>query len=491
MKYSADWHSLRRHATPQWLREAKFGIYTHWGIYSVPGCRPNGSWYGFYMYQKGSPQYEHHVKTYGDPSKFGYKDFIPEFIGDRFHPDEWAQLFRDAGARFAGPVGEHHDGFSMWDTALSRWNAKNMGPRRDIVAELEQSIRAAGMKYMVAMHHGENWRFFPHWVEGTDLSDPQYFDLYGRPHNLDWKHGIPNRGEWPIWYEQQKPDKAFCRQWLNKCKEVIDRFKPDLLWFDFGLGILPEQYRKEMLAYYYNQEDEWGRELALTYKYHDLVPGSAIIDIELGRFDKMTYHDWLTDTTVDDGEGWCWLYDAKYKEPGEIIRYLVDNVSKNGFLLLNVGPKPNGEIPEEAQHILREIGRWLRINGDAIYGTTPWLMSGEGPTKMEKSGMFSESEKLSYTGEDMRFTQKDGDLYVTLMGWPESGTALIKSARELFEGEIESITMLGIDGTLPWEMSAEGLTVTLPRERPCDYAWVLQLARNKSAVQQVLKWTHD
>lgn len=313
---------------------------------------------------------------------------------------------------------------------------------------------------------------------GTDLSDPRYEDFYGRPHNLDWAEGIPQRGAWPIWEQQADPDREFCDLWYQKCREVVDRFAPDLLWFDFGLGIVPESYRREMLAYYYNKEREWGREVAFTYKYHDLVAGSAMIDIELGRLDSLAYNEWLTDTTVDDGEGWCWLFDAKYKQPGELVRYLVDNVSKNGYLLLNVGPKPNGELPEEVKEILAEMGRWLRVNGEAIYGTTPWLTAGEGPARMEKSGMFSESEKLRYTGEDIRFTAKGDALYATLMAWP-GNRALVKSAAALFESEIRRVTMLGDGAPLEWKRTEEGLEVNMPKEPPCRYAYVLKIERGE------------
>lgn len=477
MKYEASWNSLKTHQTPAWFQKAKFGIYTHWGIYSVPACRPNGSWYGFYMYQKGSPQYEYHTKTYGDPSVYGYKDFIPEFTGEKFDAKEWAELFAKAGAKFAGPVGEHHDGFSMWDTGLNRWNSAAMGPKVDVVAEMEREIRAKGMKYMVALHHAENWRFFPHWVEETDLSNPENFDLYGTPHDLDWKNGIPDKGEWPIWNAQTLPDKAFCDKWLAKCKEIIDRFTPDMLWFDFGLGFMPETYRAEMLAYYYSKSEEQGRDVVTTYKYQDLPAGNGVIDLELGRFDRMMYHEWITDTTVDDGEGWCYLFDAKYKEPGELVHYLIDNVSKNGYLLLNVGPKPNGEIPEEARHILLEMGKWLEVNGEAIYDTTPWFTFGEGPAKMEKAGMFSEGEKLRYSSEDIRFTVNGNMLYAALLGWPQDGKAVIKSAAQFYPGEIAGITMLGDDAPLQWNCTDEGLVVSLPAHKPCDYAWVLKIAR--------------
>jgi len=181
--FERRWRLLRRHATPQWLQDAKFGIYTHWGIYSVPACGPNGTWYPYYMYREGTPQYEYHVKTYGHPTAFGYKDFIPQFTAEKFDPDAWAELFKRAGARFAGPVAEHHDGFAMWDSQLTEWNAARMGPKRDVVGELAAAIRKQGMRFMVAMHHAENWWYFPHWRGEFDTADPRYAGLYGPPHD--------------------------------------------------------------------------------------------------------------------------------------------------------------------------------------------------------------------------------------------------------------------------------------------------------------------
>ena len=477
MSYNESWNSLKTHKTPDWFRRAKFGIYTHWGIYSVPACRPNGSWYGFNMYLKGTPQYEHHVKTYGGPEKFGYKDFIPMFTGEKFDAEEWADLFAKAGARFAGPVGEHHDGFSMWKTNLTRWNAYNMGPKRDVAGELERAIRSKNMKYMVAMHHAERWRFFPHWVEGTDLSNPELYDFYGVPHNLDWKDGIPQKGFWPIWNGQAKPDKAFCDLWLAKCKEIIDKFSPDTLWFDFGLEMMPESYRQKMLAYYYNKSEEENREVAFIYKNQDLAVGSGIIDLELGRYDQLVYHDWITDTTVDDGEGWGYLFDARYKKPTTLIQYLIDNVSKNGSLLLNVGPKPNGEIPEEAKHILLEMGKWLDINGEAIYDTTAWTTCGEGNARMTKSGMFSEQEDIQYKSDDIRYTVKDNYLYAALLGWPDDGKVLLKSLTRLYPDEIASVCMLGDGRQLDYKLTDDGLLISVPENKPCEYAWVFKITR--------------
>jgi len=474
MTYNASWDSLRQFTTPQWLREGKFGIYTHWGVYSVPACRPNGTWYPRNMYIEGTPQNEYHKKTYGDPSVFGYKDFIPMFTGEKFNAEKWAELFAKAGACFAGPVGEHHDGFAMWDTAYSRWNSAKMGPKVDVVAALEKAIRAQGMKFMVAMHHIENHYFFPHNRTDCDIADPAFSDLYGEIHDTDRFISEQELGA------QQKPSKHALDIWMGKTKEIIDRFSPDALWFDFGLQFVQEHYKREMLAYFYNEALRKGQEPLFMYKNNDLAVGSGLIDLELGRFDRLMHNEWITDTTVDDGEGWCYLFDAKYKSPRTLVHYLIDNVSKNGYLLLNVGPKPNGEIPEEAQHILLEMGRRLSINGEAIYGTTPWRYDGEGPTKMLNSGNFSENENLRYTAADIRYTAKGDTIYAHCLAWPENGTYVLERIKsELYDGEIAGITLLGSGEPLPWRVGANGVEVTVGSQKPCDYAYVLKIERKR------------
>lgn len=478
MLYKPFWNSLKTHVTPKWFQDAKFGIYTHWGIYSVPACGPNGSWYPYNMYREGTPQYEHHLKIYGHPSKFGYKDFIPMFKAEKFDPDEWAELFKKAGAQFAGPVGEHHDGFSMWDSQVNEWNAVKMGPKRDVVGELEKAIQKQDMRFMVALHHAANWWFFPHWKKEHDTSDPRYADLYGPLHNLEWAQNMPEfKDRDTEWQLQDKPSKEFLDKWLAKIREVIDKYQPDMLWFDFGLKYVQEHYKREFLASYYNQAEEWGKEVVVTYKWHNLAPGSGVIDLELGRFDELTYHVWITDTTVDDGCGWSYLHDAKYKTATTLVHYLVDNVSKNGLMLLNVGPKPNGEIPEEAKKILLKMGRWLKVNGEAIYATTPGMVYGEGPTKMTKSGMFSEQEEVHYTAQDIRFTVKDDTLYAICLGWPGGEITIRSLSEKLYNSEIKSVKMLGVDEVLPWKMTKEGLTIKTPTRKPCEHAYVFKIER--------------
>jgi alpha-L-fucosidase len=468
--YQPTWDSLREHTTPKWFRDAKFGIYTHWGVYGVPATGPNVTWYPYNMYRKGSEQYEHHVKEYGGPEKFGYKDFIPMFTGEKFDPDEWAELFKKAGAQYAGPVGEHHDGFCLWDTKYSEWKATRMGPKRDIVGELAKAIRKQDMRYMVALHHAENWWFYPHWIQEYDTADPQYVGLYGEPHDLDGKVAHDD------FFGQSKPSRAFLEMWYGKVLEVIDTYEPDMLWFDFGIGHIQEQYKKEFLAYYYNKAEEWGKDVLVTYKWHHLVPGTALIDLELGRFDKLTYHEWLTDTTVDDGQGWGYHKGGDYKSLRTLVHYLIENVSKNGYLLLNVGPKPNGEIPVEARALLNGIGAWLETNGEAIYGTTPWLTYGEGPTKMEKAGYFMEDAEVQFTAKDIRFTAKGDDLYAICLGRPEE-QVVVESLHTLYKSEIKSVKMLGVERELEWSLTGEGLKITPPAEKPCENAFVFKIER--------------
>jgi alpha-L-fucosidase len=476
-QYRPTWHSLRTHPTPQWFRDAKFGIYTHWGIYAVPAFGKNVSWYPYNMYREGTDQYDHHVHTYGHPSQFGYKDFIPEFTGEKFDADEWAELFQKAGARFAGPVAEHHDGFSLWDSALTEWNAARMGPRRDIVGALAAAIRARDMRFMVAVHHAENWWFYPHWRKDFDTSDPHYAGLYGPPHNLDFPDENTEAGV-PAWEKQDRPTKEFLEMWKAKLVEIVEKYGPDYIWFDFGLGLVPERYRRDFMAYYYNKGVEWDRGgVVLSYKWDNLPPGTGVVDIELGKMAEQTYYEWITDTTVDDGQGWGYLKDAPYKSVTELVHYLVDNVSKSGSLLLNVGPKPSGEIPQEARNVLLGIGEWLNVNGEAIYGTVPWVRYGEGPTKMTADGAFSDlKEKTHYTAQDIRFTAKDNALYAICLGWPTKEFT-IEAAKRLYPGEVQSVRMLGTNRDLMWQMTSAGLVVERPDQKPCDHAFVWKIER--------------
>ena len=467
--YQPTWNSLRNIPIPQWLQNGKFGIYTHWGVYSVPAYGENGTWYAHNMYTKpNSDDRKHQIATYGPLSKFGYKDFIPMFTAKNFDPDEWAELFKKAGARFAGPVAEHHDGFSMWKTKYSKWNAYNMGPKRDVVGELSKAIKKQDLKFLVAFHHGANWFYYETWNKKFDVGDPRYEGLYGRVHA-----------------ENALPDKQFLDAWEGKMLEVVDNYGPDVVWSDFGLELIQQWYKKDFLAYYFNKAAREGKEVTVTYKDHDFPPGVGINDLEQGQQLNMTYNEWITDTTIDVGSGWGYIKGLAFKSVDELVTGLVDRVSKNGFLLLNVGPKPDGTIPEEAKERLLGLGEWLHVNGEAIYDTSPWLVAGEGPTQLSKGGSFNEDNSLKYTPQDIRFTCSGNFLYATVLAWPGEQVAIKSLVPKghtwagLYPSEIVSISMLGDGKPLAWHQTSEALVVSTPKVKPCDYAFVFKIGLKK------------
>jgi alpha-L-fucosidase len=479
-KYEPTWESLKKHETPQWLRDAKFGIYTHWGIYCYTATRGNATWNSFAAYQRPeSNQAKDFYEKYGEvTTEFGYKDLIPKFTAEKFNAEEWADLFAKSGARFAGPVAEHHDGFAMWDTKYSDWNAAKMGPKRDVVGELEKAIKAKGMKYVTAFHHAASWFFFPTWDKTKDSSNPEYSGLYG-----------------PIHEKGAVPTKEFLDEWYGKLVEVVDKYDPDFIWFDFAMDIIREDYVKNFVAYYYNKAAERNKDVVISYKHHDLPPGVGLYDLELGQEPELTHYDWITDTSIDDQGAWGYIPNLNYKPVNRLVDNLVDRVSKNGYLLMNIGPKWDGTIPEGAQKGLLGMGKWLEVNGEAIYGTTSWVKSGEGPTGVAigeaGDAMFNESD-IVYSAEDIRFTVKGDVLYAIALDWPGE-EILIKSlvpaaedAEEeeeydgyyLYPGEIKSVTMLGDGKELEWDLvKGKGLTIKAPKQKPCEHAFTFKIVR--------------
>ena len=468
-KYEPTWESLREYKeVPKWLRDGKFGIYTHWGPYAVHAHGKNTTWYANALYKNPeSDARKHFEETFGKLTpEFGYKDLIPMFTAEKFDADEWAELFAKSGAKFAGPVAEHHDGFAMWDTKYSDWNAAKMGPKRDVVGELEKAIKKRDMKFVTAFHHAYNWHYFPVWDERYDTGDPRYSGLYGQPHE-------------PGAMRSQE----FYDEWYGKIIEVIDNYSPDFIWFDFGLDSIAEGYVKDFLAYYYNHAESNNKEVVVSYKWHDIVPGAGIRDLELGQQPEITHYEWITDSTVDDRGAWGYADDLEYKTPDRLIDNLVDRVSKNGYLLLNVGPKSDGTIPDGARKLLLEMGAWLDVNGEAIYGTGPWIIAGEGPTKLSKIDINGFNEAANaYINKDIRFTVKGDTLYATFLAWPEK-EAVIHALRIAgdYPGfrpeEIKRITMLGDGRTLDWDMSGQGLVIETPDRKPCKHAYVFKIER--------------
>ncbi len=477
--YQQSWDSLKNHACPEWYRDAKFGIYFHWGLYSVPAF--GNEWYPHWMYLPGRPEYQHHVATYGPLSKFGYKDFARSFTAEHFNADAWVTLFKDSGARYVGPVAEHADGFSMWDSKVNRWNAARMGPKRDIVGELERAVRRQGLKFYTSFHHQWLWGWYASPEADADIYQPEYADLY-------WPQKLPQGAQAPLDYSSERPgafnyahpDPApstrFCELWRDKVLEVVDRYHPDVIYFDTRSFIIPESYRMEMLAHYYNASYKAGREVTITYKENDFARGSGLLDFEAGQLAEKASFVWQTDDVMD-WDSWGYLKKPNYKSAGRILHQLIDVVSKNGNMLLDVGPRPDGTIPEEVVSRLKTIGSWLKVNGEAIYGTRPWERFGEGPTKV-KEGMYVADHNTDFTAQDLRFTTRGREFYLHVMGAPgtEVKAASLKKDTPLPFGELKKAELLGVPEALRWEWTADGLTLHMPEKRPSDDALVIKLS---------------
>lgn len=455
--YEDSWASLSRWEPPQWYKNAKFGIFIHWGPYAVPAF--GSEWYPRNMYIQGSPEYEHHLKTYGPHKQFGYKDFIPLFRAEKFDPDAWAELFRQAGARYVVPVAEHHDGFQMYKSALSPWNAAEMGPRRDVLGELKTACESRGLVLGASSHRMEHWFFMGHGKE-FDSGIPQnpdrdslYWPAMAEAANLDDIQGEPGPGE------------EFLDDWLIRTCELIDRYRPRILYFDWWIQHKnAKPYLKRLAAYYYNRAAEWGVEAAIDYK-HDAFPfGAAVPDIERGQMAEVKPYFWQTDTAIALNS-WCYTEHNQFRPAVEILQDLCDIVSKNGALLLNVGPKADGTISEEDRAVLTEIGRWMAVNGEAIYDTHVWKIFGEGPTKVQ-DGHFSDSVKKNFTPADFRFTARGDVLYAIAMKPSETGEYLIRSLRmqertagTVFHGLVEGVETLGSPDPVEWRRDGEGLHI--------------------------------
>jgi len=474
--YTPDLASLARHeAAPEWFRDAKLGIYFHWGVYSVPAF--SSEWYPRLMHLPGHPVFQHHLATYGHPSKFGYHDFVPLFTAERFDPDEWASLFQDAGARFAGPVAEHHDGFSMWKSRVTPWNAFDKGPKRDITGELARALRARGMRLITTFHHARNLQRY------EEVLDEDSFD--GDFH-VQWNSHYPRfRGMPPASDDPELallygnvPEERWLREvWLAKLEEVVDAYAPDMMWFDSWLDQIPESYRLEFAADYLNAAARLGKEVVILRKQDDLPLDFSVLDHEKSRASGASENVWMTDDTISRGS-WCYTEDLEIKPASEIVHALVDTVAKNGVVLLNVSPKADGTIPEDQRRTLRGLGEWLRANGAAIYGTRPWSVYGEGPTK-EPGGGFEDHEEflaLRYSARDVRYTKsKDGrTVYAVVLGAPEAGSEL-RLASFGAEHQVAGVTLVSTGEPVAWSRPDGQLAIAAPDVAPDTPALALAI----------------
>lgn len=465
--FQPEWESLKGRKIPDWYENGKFGIFIHWGLYCVPAF--GSEWYPRQMYQEGTREFQHHVENYGPQAQFGYKDFLPQFTADKFDPDHWAELFASAGAKFVVPVAEHHDGFPMYDTALSEWCAGKMGPKRDLIGDLGEAVRKRGLVYGVSSHRAEHWWFFDGGRRfDSDVQDARFAGLYAPAQ--------PAPKNWSDMNGAEHPDTAFLDDWLARTCELVDKYRPQLIWFDWWIGHRAfEPYLRQFAAYYYNRGAEWGQGVAINYKYVAFPEGTAVLDIERGQLASIRAELWQNDTSVAKNS-WGYVQNQDYKTVDSLVDDLVDVVSKNGALLLNIGPRADGTIPEPEERMLREIGEWLAVNGEAIYGTRPWKVFGEGPTEVSE-GAFTDTKRQAFTGQDIRFTTKGDTLYAIALAWPGEQVTITSLATNspFVTNRMTKVSLLGHTEPLPFTQTPDGLTISLPPSPPCEHAFVFKI----------------
>jgi len=471
--------SLKKYKCPEWFRDVKFGIYIHWGVYSVA---EQGEWYGRKMYEEKRPEYKHHVETYGHPSKFGYIKFIPMWKAERFDADAMVGLFKKAGAKYFTPCAAHHDGFDLWDSKHCRFNAVKMGPKKDIIGMFRDASKKHGLHFGVTTHvaRSYSWLQPSHGADTKgplkgvpyDGANPKLQEFYHPPHD-DWTPRDPHNAP-----------KEWREHWYKRMVDLIDNYEPELLYLDSGIPFMGEDKARtgmRVMAYYYNhsaKRNNGRQNCVFTIKKRGedrtiYVDGVATLDLERSKADRLYDDPWQTDDSIGP---WGYKAGAEYKTVNCVVDKLVDIVSKNGNLLLNVPPKADGTLDKETEQLLLGVGKWLDVNGEAIYNTRPWITFGEGPTEK----MDHRANTSPYTPRDVRFTRsKDGKtLYAIALGWPGDGATL--TIKALAEGKsprrIGSIKLLGHDAEITFKRTAEGLTITLPETAPCKHAVALKIA---------------
>ncbi len=464
----------QNYKTPEWLQDAKLGVYTHWGpvTYAIQHHEQgNFGWYARFMYQDGSSAQAYHRQHYGDPKDVPYTKIIEKFTAPKFDADEWADVIAGAGAKFAGPISIHHDNFAMWDSDIHRWNAKVMGPKRDIAGELAKAYRAKGMKFLGAFHHGFTYHYYEfarkHGYQG---SDPQYADLYGAVDARDKnKKFIP---------------REFQEQWLALVREYVEKYKPEVIYYDFGLGWQDQDIQYKMYADYYNFARDNNIEVTVLQKDRDAGHRHyATMDLERGRMDKLTDYTWTTDTSAGP---WFYHKNPIWEDSNTMIDMFVDIISKNGVMILNVAPDYEGTIPPEMQEMLSAFGRFTSVNGEGIYKTRPWPIYGEGTVLTSKGHFKIENSKAkreaTYSAKDIRYTRsKDWKtIYAFTLDWPK-GAVTFNALSVESEGSAARVDLLGCDKPLLYKVNQDKtITVTFPelapKNRPSDFAHCLRFS---------------
>ena len=472
--------SLAAYRIPDWFRDAKFGIWAHWGPQSAAEA---GDWYARQMYIQGHEQYEYHLKHYGHPSKFGFKDVIQTWKGDKFDPDYLLSLYKKAGAKYFVSMGVHHDNFDMWNSKHNRWNVVNMGPKKDVVGLFRQAALKHGLRFGVSDHLWISYKWFatshysdkdgPNAGVPYDGANPKFADLY---HDYSELKQIP-----PVkldWDETWIPE-SWKQHWLLRTKDLVDQYEPDYVYSDGSIQF--EQYGLELVTHFYNQsaKKHGGRvEAVYTSKRpEDCHTGTCLLDRERGVLDEIWPDPWQTDTCVGN---WHYKRDIEYKQPKTIIDMLVDIVGKNGNLMLNF-PLPNsGMLDDRELKILSAITDWTQVNGEGIFASRPWKISGQtsAPVSSAESAMFNEDKRKPLTAEDVRFTTKGQTLYAFVMGWPEklATIAPLGSNSKYAPGKIENVELIGFPGKLQWTRKETGLEIQLPEQKPSEHAVAFRIS---------------
>jgi alpha-L-fucosidase len=502
-KFQPTWESLKHYQTPEWYRDAKFGIWAHWG----PQCQPQrGDWYARGMYEEGGWQYKSHLETYGHPSKFGFKDIIHEWKAENWDPEKLMALYKRAGAQYFVALANHHDNFDNYDSKYQPWNAVNLGPKKDLIAGWAKAARDNGLRFGVSVHAAHAWGWYEvsqgadktgeyagvpydgkltkadgkgQWWEGLD---PQ--DLYAQNHapgrNLQW--------EWDTAKGSSVPDAAYCKKLYNRTVDLINKYKPDLIYFDDTiLPLYPvSDAGLKIAAHYYNSNMKWHNgKLEAVMNGKVLSPEQRqcmVWDIERGQSNRIEPLPWQTCTCIGS-----WHYDQgifdnhRYKNAKTVVQTLVDIVSKNGNLLLSVPVRADGTIDSDEVKILEGIAAWMDINKESIFGTRPWKVFGEGPASKNAAPInaqgFNEGKNKPFTAQDIRFTSKGDTLYAIAMGWPTKPLQIksLGTDAKLLNKTIVDIQLLGSREKLLWVQSNDALTITPPQNQPCDYAVVFKI----------------
>jgi alpha-L-fucosidase len=475
--------SLGQYRVPDWYRDAKFGIWAHWGPQSAAEA---GDWYARNMYIQGQRQYDYHVKTYGHPSKFGFKDVIATWKADKFDPDHLMQLYKKAGAKYFCSMGVHHDGFDLWNSKYQpRWNAAAAGPKKDVVGLWKKAATKYGLRFAVSEHlsNSYNWFATSHMSDKTgplagvpyDGTDPAYADLY---HDLPKDFPFDTIARTAM--SRNAPD-SWKQLYFKRIKQLVDDYQPDILYTDGGIPF--EEYGLGLVANLYNTSARLhGGKVEAIYTSktrQDCQTGTCILDLERGVAGGIPADPWQTDTCIGD---WHYNRDAKYKTPKRVIDMLVDIVSRNGNLMLNF-PLPNsGALDAEELKILDEITRWMAVNSEGIYGTRPWKTFGDGPVASAppstgRGGGFNEQTRKDFTADEVRFTSKGNVLYAFAMGWPGQQAVIkpLAANSTVAQFKVANVELLGFKGKVKWSQDDKGLTVQMPAQKPCDHAIALKV----------------